>query len=510
MLRLLSYTPLPVHLGLLLVIPLLRLPTFHPDFFLAEESLLLVTAQNMLQAGGIYEFSWHTGPPLMVWIYSGFSLLFGSWALTAIRIFTCIYIYLSAIVFNGILAENKSFRRNAGLISVLFVILVCTPWYSQELNASLFVLLPVVLTFSHISQMADRSVTNQRHMYIAGVWMMIAILASYKTVFLLIGIFMAYLILQSFRIQEVMAFFSGMFTVFAVMAFFLFRAGVLGDWWDQGILYYLDYLGLTGEGWYQVDSLEALKTLLTSWGGFLILAGIGFVHYRIRFYKYVRRARATETMMAIWLVGVLIVLVFKLNRLIMPDFILLVPPLAFYIARTFDFSIVTRFRVLALLILISIPLWQYSGYLGMAFDQQLSVLTPDDDSSLRHGNQLLHKNSHQNLLEEIRSLSAGKRIWVMSDDADIYLRANRLPAVRFSDFRMADVKLEDLRTSDSREMLSSIIPSAESFRIFQENPPALILDAKNNFPSLQNRFPGIFGDYEHRSVGSWDIYRQPQ
>lgn len=509
MLRLLSYTPLPVHLGLLIVIPLLRLPTFHPDFFLAEESLLLVTAQKMLAGGGIYEFSWHAGPPLMVWIYGIFSALFGSWALSAIRIFTCIYIYLSAIVFNGILAENKSFRRNTGLISILFVFLVCTPWYSQELNASLFVLLPVVLTFSQISQMADRSASNQQHMYVAGVWMMLAILASYKTVFLLIGIFMAYLILQSFRIQEVMAFFSGMFTVFSVMVFFLFRGGVLDDWWDQGILYYLDYLGLAGEGWYQFNSLDALRTLLTSWGGFLVLAGIGFVHYRIRFYKYVRRARATETMMAIWLVGVFIVLLFKLNRLTMPDFILLVPPLAFYIARTFDFDFVTRFRVPMLLLLISIPIWQYSGYLGMSFDQQLSFLTPDDNSSMRHGNLLLHKGAHTAVLEEIRSLPAGKQIWIMSDESDLYLRSQRLPAVRYTDYRMAEIKLDDLREEEAANMISRIIPSAEAFRIFQEDPPAMILDARNNFPSLQNRFPGIFGDYKYRKVGSWHIYRQP-
>lgn len=509
MLRLLSYTPLTVHLGLLIVIPLLRLPTFHPDFFLAEESLLLVTAQKMLEGGGIYEYSWHAGPPLMVWIYGAFSALFGSWALAAIRIFTCIYIYLSAIVFNGILAENKSFRRNTGLISILFVFLVCTPWYSQELNASLFVLLPVVLTFSHISQMADRSASNQRHMYIAGVWMMLAILASYKTVFLLIGVFMAYLILQSFRIQEVMAFFSGMFTVFAMMVFFLFRGGVLGDWWDQGILFYLDYLGLAGEGWYQFDSLDALKTLLISWGGFLIMAVIGFVHYRVRFYKYVRRARATETMMAIWLVGVLIVLLFKLNRLIMPDFILLVPPLAFYIARTFDFTFVTRFRVPMLLLLIAIPIWQYSGYLGMSFDDQLSWLTPDNDSGVRHGGLLLHKGSHLAVLEEISTVSQEKQIWIMSDDAELYLRSDRLPSVRFADYRMAEIKLKDFRDQNSVNMISRIIPSAEAFRIFQEDPPSLVLDARNNFPSLQNRFPGIFGDYEVRKVGSWNVYRQP-
>lgn len=509
LLRLLTYTPLPVHLGLLIIIPFLRLPTFHAEFFLLEESQLLVTAQKLLESGGIYAESWHTGPPLMVWIYSLFSMVFGSFALPAIRIFTCLYIYLSAIVFNGILAENKSFRRNAGLISVLFVLLVCTPWYSQEFNASLFVLLPVILTFSQISQMSDRNAANQGHMYVAGIWMMVAIIASYKTIFLLIGIFFAYLILNSFRIKEFMAFLAGMFTVLAMMIFWLFRRGVLFDWWDQGVLYYGDYLRLAGDSWYTFNSWDALTTLSVSWGGFLLMAIIGFVHYRLNFYQYVRKARATETMMAIWFVGVLVVLLFKLDRLIMPDFILLVPPLAFYIARTFDFKFVTKYRVSILLLLIALPLWQYSGYLGMTFDQQLSFLIPSSKQVMRHGGLELHRAKYSGLLGEISQKEEENTMWVMGHIPDLYLRAEKIPAVKFVDFRMAFFKLEDLPGYQEEQHFSRKISSGEAFRVFNQEAPKLVLDAKNNFPSLQRRFPGIFGDYTSKKLGSWMIYTHP-
>lgn len=509
LLRLLTYTPLPVHLGLLIIIPLLRLPTFHAEFFLLEESQLLVTAQKLLESGGIYAESWHTGPPLMVWIYSLFSMVFGSFALTAIRIFTCLYIYFSAIVFNGILAENKSFRRNAGLISVLFVLLVCTPWYSQEFNASLFVLLPVVLTFSQISQMSDRHSANQGHMYIAGIWMMLAIIASYKTVFLLIGIFFAYLILNSFRIKEFMAFLAGMFTVSAAMIFWLFRRGVLLDWWDQGVLYYADYLKHAGDSWYTFDSWDALNTLLVSWGGFLFMAIIGFVHYRLNFYQYVRKARATETMMAIWFIGVLVVLLFKYDRLIMPDFILLVPPLAFYIARTFDFKYVTKYRIPILFLLIALPLWQYSGYLGMTFDKQLSFLVPSTKQVMRHGGLELHKAKYAGLLDKVSQSNEEEAIWIMGNIPDLYLRSERIPAVKYVDFRMAYFKLEDLPGYEEEKHISKKISSGEAFRVFQKEAPKLVLDAKNNFPSLQRRFPGIFGDYTSEKLGSWMIYTHP-
>ncbi|MDP5169144.1 MAG: hypothetical protein NWR72_02775 [Bacteroidia bacterium] len=486
------------------------MPTFHAEFFLQEESQLMVAAQKMLESGGVYIESWQAGPPLMVWIYGLFQAIFGSWALNAIRVFTCFYIYLSAIVFNGILAENKSFRRNAGLISVLFVLLVCTPWFEQQLNASLFVLLPVVLTFSHINQLADRSPANQRHLFIAGVWMMVSMMASYKTSFLLIGVFLAYLVLQPFRWTELMSFGAGLVTVLGLSMFWLFRKGALDEWWDQGILYYADYLGLAGGDMYRMNSWEEVRLLLVCWGGFLVMGLIGFIHYRLNFFKYVRKARAAETIMMIWLIGVMIVLGFKLRRLEMSDFILLVPPLAFYIARTFDFAFVTRFRVPILLLLTSVPIWQYSAYIAMAFPEPLAWISADADDTLRHGAEELNKIKYANLLPEINRLGPEQRIWVMGLAPDLYLRSNRISAVKYTDFRMAYYKLQDLPGHEGRLMFSDIIPARDIFKTFHDDPPAMVLDEKNNFPSLQRRYPGIFGDFVSRKVGSWTLYTAPQ
>ncbi len=466
----------------------------------------MVTARQLLEVGGIYEGAWHTGPPVMVWLYAAFAAVFGNSALMAIRVFTCIYIYLSAIVFNGILAENKSFRRNAGLISILFVILVCTPWYSQELNASLFVLLPVVLTFSQINQLADRHPDNRWRMFVAGIWMLLAIMASYKTVFLLIGVFLAYLILHSFRWKEFMSFGAGMLACFMVIILWLYRGGVLVEWWQQGVLYYLDYLGFAGESFYSYDAWKTLALLGISWGPLMVLALVGFIHFRLNFYQLVRKARSTETMMAIWLVGVLIVLLFKIDRLIMPDFILLIPPLAFYIARTFDFPIITQYRVPVLILLLATPLWQYSGYLGMVLEAQAPWLTPNQEEVLRNGGLALHTSAYSKILQEIEQLPDEAGIWVMGDNPDVYLRSGRVAPVPYTDYRMAFHKLEDLPGYEESNR-SRGIPSSELFRRFRQEVPAMVLDAGNNFPPLQHRFPGIFGQFSSQSVASWTIYR---
>ncbi len=505
LIRLLTYTPLPVHIALVIVIPLLRLPTFHPEFFLLEESQLMITAQKILAGGSIYADAWHAGPPIMVWIYSIFSLAFGSVALTAIRIFTCLYIYFSAIVFNGILAEYKAFRRNAGLISMLFALLVCTPWYSLQFNASLFVLLPVVLTFSHVNQLVDRSPANRGHLYVAGIWMMMAILASYKTTFLLAGVLLAYLVLHPFSWSEVMSFVGGLVTVLGLALLWLFRQGAIHDWWDQGVLYYVDYLGLTGEMGYSASSESALLILLLSWGSFLIMAIVGFIHYRLYFYKYVKKARSAETMMLIWMLGVLLILLFKIRRLEMPDFILLVPPLAFYIAKTFDFRIFTRFRVPVLIALLFLPLLQYSSYLGMVFSDSMPILTVNQ-SVLQTGGLHLDQQKHEQILARTAVLAPEEKIWVMANEPDIYLRSKRIPAVAYLDFRMAYHKLQDLPGHEGKLMISSITPSREVFRTFAANPPALVLDAGNFFPPLQSRFPSVFGRYKAERIGTWTVY----
>ena len=73
--------------------------------------------------------------------------------------------------------------------------------------------------------------------------------------------------------------------------------------------------------------------------------------------------------MAVWLVAVLLVLVFKYGRLELSDFILIVPPLVFYASKTLDFKWVYKLRSLVLIFGVAMPVFTYMGYWINAFSR---------------------------------------------------------------------------------------------------------------------------------------------
>ena len=279
--RFLSNIPLSVHIFLLILIPILRLPSFGDTFFLTEESYLLLLGQKLAEGADLYKEAWLAGPPVMAWFYGIFCYVFGDNALTAIRVFTCLYIYLSAIYFNGMLSFYKPFRRYTGLSSILFVLLTSVPWYTQQMSASLFVLLPIIISFHSIIRLNENRQGNYSLMFQAGIWLMIGIMASFKIVFLLMGVILAYLVLRSPRLDEFCALLGGLLTVFIFLLAALLITESTMEAWDQGLMYYLDRLGLAGQEVYVYEPLKTLGFWSLCWGIFLFLAITGFFPFQI-------------------------------------------------------------------------------------------------------------------------------------------------------------------------------------------------------------------------------------
>ncbi|MEM7659659.1 MAG: hypothetical protein AAF399_26335, partial [Bacteroidota bacterium] len=356
MLRYLLNIPPSIHLILLISIPLLRLPTFLGDFYLEEESLLILLGQRIADGHALYGDAWYAGPPLMPWLYAAFVKVFGGGALPAIRIATCLYVYLSAVYFNGILAQHKLFRKDLGLTSLLYVLLVSTPWYTQQMSASLFVLLPMTIAFNQLMELGDKRSSNLQQMYLAGVWMMICILASYKAVFILVGLLIGYFLIRSPQVHELLALIGGLVVILGAVLYWMFYQGTLAAFWDIGVLYYWDRINLGTHEWYPFEVGQTLLSWLLAWGSVLLFALIGFFHFRIRFFSYVVKVRAAEVAMATWLAGVSLMLLFKYSRLELTDFVLLVPPIVFYAKKLLDFSWFRRLRWFVLLATIAVPI----------------------------------------------------------------------------------------------------------------------------------------------------------
>ena len=508
MLRLLTNIPLSGHIILLVLIPLLRLPTFNLDFLPTEESFLLMVAQRLAEGGNLYTDAWFAGPPVMVWIYYFFVKVFGTYALLAIRIAACVYIYFSAIYFNGIILEHRIFRNYIGLKILLFALMVSLPWYAQEVNASLFVLLPITISFHAFSQMGEDPWANYRLMFRSGVWMMICILATYKAVFILLGLLIAYVWLKKSRADEFLSLVGGMSVVLLVLAGILFFNESFKDFWDVGVLFYLDRINIRLTGIYHYDTLASVLAWGVLWAPVIILGIIGFFHFRIRFFSYITKIRSLELSMAVWFVGVIFVLIFKTRRLELADFILMVPPLAFYAGKIFDFNLAYRLRIILVILILAVPAYQYFTYWGIVSNLMPNAFKPSTEYKIFHGG-YLSTLTGEGILDGFsppRKIENG--IWVMDYQPQIYQVLGATVANKYTDFRIVFYKFPEFEKPDGFKLISKMETNKEIYIAFSENPPEYIVDPNDYFPRLQDRFPMLFGGYRLIDGGRYKIYEK--
>lgn len=510
MLRLLLNIPFQVHIFVLILIPLLRLPTFNPDFLLPDESLYLMLARQIADGGHLYQDAWFSGPPVMVWFYTFFQWLFGKNSLLAIRIFSCIYVYLGAMIFNGMVVENKPFKRFTGLPAVLYVILVSGPWFSQQFSSSLFALLPITLAFYAFSKVGEDRRNNYSLMFLSGAWMMLCILSTYKSVFILGGMVIAYIFLKKPAADEFLSLLGGMVAILGGVLLILYFNQSIDSYWDIGVLYYLDRVGDTDPAIYQYKEMPALSIWLRTWAVVLFLTIIGFAHFRLRFFSYVTKIRSLELTMAVWIVGVFLVLGFKFNRLELDDFLLLVPPIAFYTSKMFDFKLVYRFRVLIFLFMFGFPLFQYLNYWGIVWEKMPGIFKPGENSYVLHGNTREFLLSEHPLSEYLSDKKVANGIWMMEFRPEIYISTGLVSANKYTDFRIAYYKFPVFDQRHGKTILSAKEPEREIYAAFENRMPDYIIDPRDYFTHLQQRYPGLFGVYRKDSLDGYTIYHLPK
>lgn len=503
MLRYFLHIPPTAHFLLLGLIVLLRLPAFSPDLMLAEESYYLFLAEKLQTGAHLYREAWHAGPPLMVWLFSGLWAVFGSWTWLVVRIGTALYLYLAAVYFNGILTEYKLFRQYTGLTAFIFTFLASVPWYNLEMSASLLVLWPVMASFRAVLQLGERSRSNYNYLFQAGLWMAISILVSYKVIFILVGLLLAYLLLKPPRLDELLTLAGGGLMVAGAVGIILFFNRSLSAFWDIGILFYLDRASLVDSPVYQYEVAFNLKVLALCWGPFLFMALLGFLHFRVRHFSYVVKVRAMETTMALWLGGVLLVLGFKFQRLEFSDFILLIPPVAFYAQQPLHLSWMRRLRVAFLLAVIIPTVYLSLHFWGIRYPEIFTWVRPARGEVWLHGGTLDVLQPQHPLLDH---LPPGERgIWIMADAPVWYRRLGRHSATPYTDFRIAYYKF-GLAGVDQPPLRSRREPDRAIYEAFTTQPPDYIIDPRDYFPLLQDRFPVLAASYEAREIAGTTVY----
>jgi len=507
MLKYFANTPPSVHLLLLILIPLLRWPAFLAGYYHADESLSLLVAERAMAEGPLYVGAWYAGPPLQIWFYEAFVWLFGRGALMGMRIFALLWIYLIAIYFNGVVGRFKVLRRYEGLPGILLAVLASVPWSSLYLSSELLAMWPVLVAFNGLLSLSETPARNYGLMFQAGALLTLAVLTNYKAVFLLAGGMLAYLILRTARLDELMASLGGIVVVLLGLIGILFLQGNLRAFEEIGVSYYFQRLGVTGTAFYPLTSQSTLLSLASTWGVILVLTIVGFVHFRLRFFSYVVKIRSLETVMALWLVVGLLMLLAKWRRLDPSDVHLILPPVAFYAARTLAFSWPKRLRIPLLTVGLGLFLLSYLSGWSLRFPETMSWLKPNQQPTWLYGSPQRGAPLPSALARSLDAAKAAQGIWIMAYQPHWYLALDAPCVNQYVDFRLAYYKFPVLPGYE--QDIARPEAEADIFEAFAEQPPSYVIDPEGWFPLMRERYPSLFAGYRAQRSGEIVVYSRP-
>lgn len=481
--KILRNIPLPVLLLLLIAAVGLRLPSFLSGSMLESEAMMLLYGDRLASGAVLYTDVWYGGPPMLVWFYGVFCWLFGENALLAIRIFTVIYVFITAVYFNALLLDFRLFRNLRYLPAILLLVLTSVPVQTQEMSAWLLVLLPLLHICFMLVGLSDEYQISYGPYFRAGLWMALCSMADYTVLSLLLGFLVLYFRLHSPKLGVFFSLFGGVFIGFASVGVYCYFRHSLGALWDQGMLYYIDKQFVPGLLSFEMLTPALLRTTLWRWGVPLLLAVVGVVHYRLRFFSYLRSIRNAETGMALWLLFGLIGLLLTWSRLSFQDLLLLAPPVAFYATKALDLDGFKRFRIPIVLLL-------------------CVLVVPHILQSPRPA-----RPNVEVLRATLSTNPAPQPIWILGDSPLLYRALNAYCPNKYLDFRIATQKLPCF-APPNRNLKSRLEPEAVFFREFVSDKPRYILDTGQYFTLLRTRYPTLFEQYTGTQVGNFVVYKR--
>lgn len=500
MLRLLSYNHLFTYVVVFLITVAVRLPSFHPNYFEQDESFYLTCGQKIVDGGVQYVDTWDNKPPILVWFYALFVWLFGSSAIIAVRVFTVIYIYVTALLLNQFVVDNKLIERFSLLPAFLYIFLTAVPWYAQELNGEILINLPVMLAVFQILNLSDRGARNNNYLFWSGVLLGACFMIKYQSVFLFLGLVGGYLTLQPPKLTELFSILSGFALSLTVVIGTIYLTGAIEAFWDIGLVYNLDYVRLGRNLGEEVSVLFNLGQYLQLWGPFLLAALIAAAHFRLSYFTNSIRLRKVEVFLLYWFGAALLTVVVGGGRLYLHYFYLMVPPIAIYASKFFEIRINPWIRQLAFVAAMVVPLYTFGIFLISAFPTSFTVvdeyLTPNGwVEGFRH-----RLNESHPLEKYIDKSKVQNGILVMDYEPEIYARLGLPCATRYTNFSIAYFKLAAFRKLTDKKLISHTESLVDTYRAFQDEMPEYIIDPRDLFPTLREQIPILFSQYDARLV----------
>lgn len=500
MLRLLSYNHLFTYIVVFLITVAVRLPSFHHNYFEQDESFYLTAGQKIVDGGVQYVDTWDNKPPILAWLYAGFIWLFGAKAIIAIRAFTVIYIYVTALMLNQFVVDNKLIERFSLLPAFLYIFLTSVPWYAQELNGEILINLPVMIAVVQILNLGDRTSRNNNFLFWSGTLLGVCFMIKYQSIFLFLGLIGGYVTLQPPKLTEVFSMLAGFMLSLAVVVGIVYLTGAIEAFWDIGLVYNLDYVMLGRNPGEEVSFLFNLGQYLKLWGPFVLAALISAAQFRLSFFTNSIRLRKVEVFLLYWFGAALLTIVIAGGRMYLHYFYLMVPPIAIYASKFFEIRMNPWLRQLAFIGAMAWPVVTFATYVVSAYPTTFTFVDEYIEPQGWIAGFRERLNGPHPLEAYIDKSRVQNGILVMDYEPDIYARLGLPCATRYTNFSIAYFKLEAFRKLEDVTLISHTETLVETYRAFQDELPEYIIDPQNRFPVLRDQIPILFATYEARPV----------
>ena len=512
MLKLLSYNHLFTYALLFVATFALRAPSFHPDYFQEDESFYLVAAERIVDGGAQYVDTWDNKPPLIVWVYSFFVWVFGPFALLAIRIFTCLYLFLSALYLNQFVNDNRLLRSFSLLPAFLLIFLSSVPWYAQELNGEILMNFPIIFGVVQLLRLKERSVKNFGYLFLGGILLGLAFMVKYQGILLFAGLVAAYFSIQTPRLSETFSFFMGFGMAVIVVLLAVYFTGALEAFWDVGVVYNLDYIRLGRNPGEEVSFWFNLGQYGQLWGMFLILGLIGLANFRLNYFTNSIRLRKVETVTLFWFSAAMLTIIIGGGRLYLHYFYLLVPPLAIYISKTVELKLRPIIRNLVLFLAFLIPMYTYGVFLASAFEDEFSFIDPYiSENGWIEGFRKTLNDPHP-LTDKIEPSEVENGILVLAYEPTIYTRLDFTCATKYTNFSIANFKMEFFEEHEEVGLISATEHTRDVYLSLKADMPDCFVDPQGLFPVMQENMPLLLKNYKGEIVDegsrSYYIYKR--
>ena len=472
------------------------------------ESSYIIHAQRLLNGGLIYQDVWETKPPLTLYFYKLFLHLFGSYALTAIRIFACIYIFLSACLLDRLISGYRQSSEATVLPAFLYGLLISVPWHFQEVTPELLLTLPTLLCFSWLT---DYIIEEKHHWSLLfGIGMMLGVCIGIKWQgFWVVGsILVSYVLVARPLLKDLTTMFGGFMLVLLFLFLPLYFQSGLSEFWDLAVVYTYDHYRFDVFNG-QLTDRYSLLDLLRIYGVFLLLTLFGFLAIKGKAATTIK-LRKIEVVMNVWLVAAAVCIILSGKFFYLPYLYFGLPVIIYYGTGYVGGKQRSWFRKLIL----------FGGYLFPAYTYLLFIMCIDP---VRYEFIRLYESKdywiglmwskvnlspqEKLLARDINRQKISNGIFIAYYQPEWYLRLNQPCASRYGDFAAAYNKIDWLKHNFLHSsLLSQPEDMARVYETFRIEQPDYVIDPYGIFTEIKAHLPILLEPYAMKKVGYYKVY----